>query len=219
VRSPPLQVDRDRYLVLVAALFAPGCAQPPAVVSAPGTIATVDVPPPVASSSPKDAPQPPAAQDPSSSGSPEVAATSACSQENETGAVDCSGIARLRLGGPACEGAAGTCGLLAQGYAYRPRAAQAAAECFERLGKRLCDIQARKRCFEQAVHASCPEPQFEATCADAIERCNAAHIRPRYTKQECMQALSSLQGGDRDWAAGAMGPSSEGKCELMFTVF
>jgi hypothetical protein len=31
--------------------------------------------------------------------------------------------------------------------------------------------------------------------------------------------MSALKGGDREWAIGAMGPSSEGKCQLMFTVF
>ena len=44
-----------------------------------------------------------------------------------------------------------------------------------------------------------------------MERCQAAHIAPQYTSDECVQAMSALKGGDRDWAIGAMGPSSEGK--------
>jgi len=211
-----MELDRDRFLFLVVALSSPyGCNQGPVPTTA-GGIATVYVPPPVATEAhpptPRPVAEPPSVPEP-------VAASTRCAVENDTGTVDCSRIRTLRLGGPACEGAESTCDLLAQGYAYRPHAAEVAAACLDRLGSRVCDIQARKKCYEEGVRSACPEPQFEARCEGAIERCEAARIRPQYTKEECVQAMSAQKGPDRDWPIGAMGPSSEGKCQLMFTVF
>jgi hypothetical protein len=112
----------------------------------------------------------------------------------------------------------GTCDLLAGGKIYRPRAAHAAAACMSRMGARACDIGVRKRCYDEGVHAACPEAQFAAACQTKVDECHAKGQRVTYTKEECMKAASALTGGDRSWAIGAMGPSSEGSCRLMFTV-
>ena len=87
------------------------------------------------------------------------------------------------------------------------------------MGKRACDIAARRRCYEEGIKAACPEPRFEQPCAAKIQECKAAGIRVRYTEEQCVQVMSSLKGGDRKWALEAMGPSAEGSCNLMFTVF
>jgi hypothetical protein len=209
-----MRIDRDRFFLLVAALSVRGCGKSAPGGAAPGVV-TVDLPAPthveplrVASETVPEA-SAPAPDD----------GSGACGTANDTGAVDCSRIKALKLRGPACEGAENTCELLAQGYAYRPHAAEVAAACLDRLGKRVCDIQARKRCYQEGVEDSCPEPQFEARCQEALFQCAAAHIRPQYSLQQCVQAMSAQKPADRDWAISAMGPSSEGKCELMFTVF
>ena len=58
-----------------------------------------------------------------------------------------------------------------------------------------------------------------AECDASLKACAAAKVRPSYTKEECVRVLSSLHGGDLKWASKAMGPSSEGKCRLMYPVF
>lgn len=145
--------------------------------------------------------------------------TVACGSQNDDGVVDCSAVKGAKLTGPSCEGLSGTCDLLAGGKIYRHRAARAAVACLNRMGARACDIGVRKRCYEEGVRASCPEAQFASACEAKMQQCRAAGQRVTYTKEECMKAASALTGGDRNWALGAMGPSSEGSCRLMFTVF
>lgn len=219
-----MKIDRDRFLLLAAALAAPSCGRAAATISA-------DTPllPPVASAvvdpdaSPITAPPPPppgavvSSQPVAASASPPDA--TACEKENDTGTVDCSKLKGRRLGGPSCEGLDGTCDLLAKGSAYRPKAAAAAAACMTRLGAGACDIRARNRCYLEGVRASCAEPQYESRCQAKIDMCRAAGIRVQYTKEECMKAMSAQQERDREWAISQMGPSSEGKCQLMYTVF
>lgn len=216
-----MRIDRDRFLLLAAALAAPSCGRAAATISADTPIL-----PPVASSvadpeGPVTAPPPlPAAV---TSSTPIVASAApldatACEKENDTGTVDCSRF-RGKRPGPACEGLEGTCDLLAKHYAYRPRAAAAAAACLTRLGAGACDIRARNRCYLEGVKASCPEPQYESRCQAKMDMCRAAGVRIQYTKEECMKAMSSQNERDREWAISQMGPSSEGKCQLMYTVF
>lgn len=145
--------------------------------------------------------------------------TVVCGAQNDEGAVDCASFKGGKLSGPTCEGMSGTCDLLAGGRIYRPRAARAAAACMSRAGTRACDIGVRKRCYDEGVHAACPEAQFASVCQSKIDQCKAAGQRVTYTKEECMKAASALTGGDRTWAINAMGPSAEGSCRLMFTVF
>ena len=212
------KIDRDRFLLLVVAMSAPACGGPRGHADAPRDAVTVAVPPPDAQA-PAPAPTPVASDTPPPPTATAVAQAPSCGEQNDVGAVACPHLRALHLGGPACEGVLGTCDLLAGGSIYRRRAAETAAACLDRIGRRACDITARKKCYEEGIRASCPEPRFESACEAAMARCEEAHVRPTYTKEECVQVLSSLTGGDRDWARGAMGPSSEGKCELMFTVF
>jgi hypothetical protein len=211
------KIDRDRFLLLVAALSAPACGGQRAHTDAPHDAVTVAVPPPDAQAPAAAAPV--ASEEPPPPPPTAIAQPPRCGDQNDVGTVACPHLRALHLGGPACEGVLGTCALLADGSIYRRRAAETAAACLDRLGRRVCDITARKKCYEEGIRASCPEPKYEAACEATMARCQDAHIRPTYTRDECVQVMSSLRGGDRDWALGAMGPSSEGKCELMFTVF
>jgi len=204
-----LSVDRERFLALVLSVAAQGCGKTTAVDV---VVAPVVVEPLQPSASPpaelgRATPVP----------LTEVEGPTPCENANDTGIVDCARFKARKLAGPTCEGVAGTCDLLAKDYAYRKRSAQAAAECLSRVGARACDIRARKECFEEGVKAACPEPQFDAQCEATMDRCRAAHVRIQYTKEDCLKAMSSQH--ERAWAISQMGPSSEGKCQLMFTVF
>jgi len=132
---------------------------------------------------------------------------------NADGKVDCS-----QLTGPTCEGFSGLCNLLASGYGYQPRVAEAILRCWQGLGARVCNIQARKQCNLEAIRQACPQPRYEQECQEILQRCKAANARITYTAEECVLVLSSLKGGEQDWASGAMGPSAAG-CRLMFPVY
>jgi hypothetical protein len=224
-----LAIDRERFLMLVLAMAAQGCGTPARdpVITPVGVANAGGAPAEAASASETPVIDVPAQEEPRESPSPTVTAAAAagpssplaCDGQNDADAVDCSWVAARKLHGPACEGVAGTCELLAGGSIYRPRAARVAAACLERLGSRVCDIYARQKCYEEGIKASCPEPTFEARCDAKIQQCKAANRRVKYTVEECVKVMSSLKGGDRDWALSAMGPSSEGSCKLMFTVF
>jgi hypothetical protein len=241
-----LRIDRDRFLFLVSAVGAVACTEHDRSAMFGKVVAEATGEPAATGSSqvsgPPQAPQPGVTTQPPApsaaktaaaphSGRPAVAAsapplahaedtpTVVCGTQNDEGAVDCAPFKGGKLSGPACEGMSGTCDLLAGGKIYRPRAAHAAAACLSRMGTRACDIGVRKRCYDEGVHAACPEAQFASVCQTKIDQCHAAGQRVMYTKEECMKAASALTGGDRTWAIGAMGPSAEGSCRLMFTVF
>ena len=216
-----MSIDRERFLVLVLAIAAQACGKS----TADGVVVVPVVMVPLESTASATAPSelaratPPASAG-DSSPRPDVQGPTPCEIDNDTGTVDCSRIKARKVTGPACEGGiAGTCDLLAKDYAYRRRSAEAAAECMTRAGARACDIHARKKCFEEGVKAACPEPRFDAQCEAKMDECRAAKVRIQYTKEDCMKAMSSQHERDRAWAISQMGPSSEGKCQLMFTVF
>jgi hypothetical protein len=216
--SGTLVIDRERFLALALGIAAQGCgsAKDPVVV-APVImlpVAAVSSAPPAAHSSP------PLAVGGESASMPEAAeGLTQCEIENDTGSVDCTRFKSMLLAGPACEGVPAMCDLLAHEAAYRRRSAQAAAECLARLGKRACDINLRRQCFREGVKAACPEARFEPQCEAKMAECRAANVRIQYTKEECMKAMSSQHDTDRRWAISQMGPSSEGKCQLMYTIY
>lgn len=238
-----LRIDRDRFLFLVSALGAVACTEHDRS-SIVGTLVAAEPEPPKTTG----VSQAPGMQTPAPTGStfaaptavktvaapvhssskPAVVATPAhaedtpavvCGTQNDEGAVDCTSLKGGKLSGPSCEGMSGTCDLLAGGKIYRPRAAKAAAACMSRMGARACDIGVRNKCYNEGVHAACPEAQFASVCQTKMDECKAKGQPVTYTKEECMKAASALTGGDRTWAINAMGPSHEGACRLMYTVF
>jgi hypothetical protein len=210
-----LRIDRDRFLLLVSALGAVGCTEHDRS-SMFGHLVAADpaapAPPPPGAPQPVGPPQgplPPGAAQPVAAPSVKTAApvqgprpavaASAPPHAEDTPTVVCGD-------------------LLAGGKIYRPRAARAAAACMSRMGAKACDISVRNRCYNEGVHAACPEAQFASVCQTKMDQCKAAGKPITYTKEECMKAASALTGGDRTWALGAMGPTAEGSCKLMFTV-
>ncbi len=137
---------------------------------------------------------------------------------NEDGTVSCDFVAKGRFRGPACEGFLGSCELLKHGYGYKPRVAAAIAACWERVGPAACNMTVRQRCIREAFRTACPDPRFTTTCEIALDRCRHQHVRPDFDVTECVQALSSLEGSELEWAQGALGPTAEG-CKLMFPVY
>ena len=203
----PLPVDRERFLLYAAAIAATGCSASP-----PPEQPVEDVPLVRIETEPTAEPAPPPTAAEPDAITVEVGASSArCS--NAEGKVDCAGFT-----GPTCEGASGLCGLLASGYGYQPRVAEAILRCWKRLGARVCSIHARKQCNLEAIRQACPEPQYEQECQEILQRCRDAGARITYTAEECVLVLSSLKGGEQDWASGAMGPTREG-CRLMYPVY
>ncbi len=201
---PLLPVDRDRFLLYAAAIAATGCSAAPPPEQPAADVPLVKIETPAEPESPPPVAEPVfvQVQEP----------VDRCS--NNEGQVDCA-----QLTGPACEGFSGLCGLLSSGgYGYQPRVAEAIARCWQRLGPRVCHINARKQCNLEAIRQACPEAKYEEECQEILNNCRAANARITYTAQECVQVLSSLRGGEQDWASGAMGPSAEG-CRLMFPVY
>lgn len=205
-----LAIDVERFVTLTLAMAATACAPSSPAPPRPKTIVAVPQSEPAPSAAPEPEPAPSALPE------PEAAKVSAC--DNDVGEVSCAFVDPKKYSGPACEGFDGTCDLLRQGYGYRKRAAAAAARCFEAMGTRACDIFARKRCFRRSFADACPDASFEPFCKDALARCQDARQRPDFDLDECVKALSSLEGGNLDWAKSAIGPSAEG-CKLMFPVY
>jgi hypothetical protein len=203
-------VDRDRFLLLAAALAASTCTEGRPASAPPRADPTVTI-----------AEQPEALEESEEplivEESLEQAATLRSSCDNDVGEVDCSAIARHEIG-PSCEGLTGSCNLLRDGYGFKRRVGEAAARCWEGLGRRACNIMERKRCNREAVLSACPDPRFEPQCQATLDRCKAARSRISYTLAECVQVMSGLDDANREWAIGAMGPAAEG-CRLMFPVY
>jgi hypothetical protein len=215
----PFRIDRERFLVLVTALASLECTDG-RVGRDP--VEPVEPAPPAPASHVYPDPEPQAVDPPADE--PVVSMQEAATCSNDVGEVDCSRIAEHDVGGPACEGLAGACQLLANGYAYKPRVAQAIATCWEGLGRGACDTVRRGRCNDEAVRQACPDPQYESQCRSIVDRCEASGARLELTVETCVQALSALEDdAERSWAAGAMGPDHEGgrtrRCRLMVPVW
>lgn len=201
-----LRIDVERFVSLTLALAAGACA--PAPGPAPATRTIVAVPEPETAAEPETA----------SSQAPEHHKPAALACDNDVGEVSCSFIDPKRYGGPMCEGFDGSCELLKKGYGYRRRVAAAVARCWESVGPRACDMFVRKTCYRKGLADACPDPSFEPFCVGVLERCKAKGQRADFSLPECVKALSSLEGGNLEWAKSAIGPSAEG-CQLMFPVY
>src|SRR5579883_1314946 len=103
-----MRLDRDRFLLLVAAMAAPsGCggdSRPDA--ASPRNVVSVAVPPPDADAPPQVAPaaQPAVGSDapaPTDSAPAASAPAATCAQDNDVGVVSCPRMRALRLTGPA----------------------------------------------------------------------------------------------------------------------
>jgi hypothetical protein len=202
-------VNRDRFLLLVAAIASASCSEPQGSSGPPKSTTNVEIPAEPEPGSADDEPAVVEEADPAKS-------RLAC--DNEQGEVNCQRVASHEIG-PSCEGLAGSCQLLANGgMGYKPRVAAAIAKCWERMGARICDIKVRETCNGEGIREVCPDRKFVAECQATLDRCKAARARVGYTLDECVQVMSALTDRERNWAIGAMGPAAEG-CRLMFPVY
>lgn len=215
--APPLNIDPERFFALTAALsLACSPAAPAAKAAGDGQNEPLDTTegdaPAVAAVEVEAPPEPTAlGQEADAPAKSREKSPDACNAEGE---VSCHWIDDRYS---AREGCRGICEGLKHG-SFKPKAAAAIAQCFEREGLRACDIFVRRRCIREGLQQSCADPQFESDCQDAIARCDQEGKRPDFSVGECVKTLSGLQGGDLDWARGALGPSYEG-CKLMFPVY
>ncbi len=201
-------VNRDRFLVLAAALASSTCGDSRPARTPPRAEPNVAIAEPEAET---ETEEPGVVEEPAALGD----TSGTC--DNDAGEIDCTTIARYEIG-PSCEGLAGSCNLLTKGYGFKRRIGAAIAKCWEGLGPGACNIKARERCNRQAVQSACPDPRFEPQCQAALDSCKAAHKRTDYTLDECVKVMSSLDDSNRNWAIGQMGPAAEG-CRLMFPVY
>ena len=208
----PLRIDVERFLCLAAAIATAHCVpvrtEREAVPHQQPTGDAVTVV--IAAAASVEASHDPPDVD------PEPILSGGCN--NDEGVPSCAFAHSQRFAGPACEGFAGSCESLQNGYGYRPRIAAAIARCWERRGTAACNINVRKRCIRNSLAEACPDPQFTASCEQTLTRCRQRGQKPRFSVGECVKALSSLEGRELDWARSAMGPSGEG-CKLMFPVY
>lgn len=214
----PFVVQRERFLLLSAAIAAVHCAPPPEPAPPPAQISS---PQPIAPSGYAMAaaePSPRLMVEPDAEAFVEAPSESSLACDNDVGEVSCDFTSHGQFTGPACEGFTGSCELLKKGYGYKRRVAGAIAACWEREGRAACNIRVRQRCNREGLRTACPDSQFTAYCLDALQRCQDKRQRPDFDLDECIQALSSLEGGNLDWAKDAIGPSAEG-CKLMFPVY
>jgi hypothetical protein len=207
------RIQVSTFLALTTALAGVRCAPARASPAASGA-EPYDT---TQSSEPIEIPEP---KDPEGEGVLEVPVESPTpgSCDNDAGEVSCDFIDE-RFSGPACEGFAGSCGLLGKGYGYRKRVASAIARCWEQRGPKACNMTVRTECIRTALDEACPDPQYEAFCSEVVARCEAKRRRPDYTVEDCVKTLSAMEGRERDWAKSAIGSPSREGCKLMFTVY
>lgn len=213
----PVRIDREAFLALTAALA--GCAPAVPAPRAPAPTANYDTT--ASSGGSVTVPQP----TPAATGTEELveevhtaesASGPACS--NDEGDVSCDFV-DARFDGPACEGFAGSCQLLQRGYGYRPRVAAAIARCWDKRGRAACNMRVKQQCIREAFQEACPDPAFNEFCASAEQRCKDAGKRPDFGVDECVRAMSSIEGRELEWAKGATGSPSREGCRLMFPVY
>jgi hypothetical protein len=220
-RRSLVKVDRDRFLVLTAALataIAPGCgttnppeepaapppALPPAVVTvaplpppaAPPMVVAPAPPPPVAAAAPSRdvAVEPP---DPYK-GTPVTA--QAC--DPALNRVGTPPSCKLAPPGPTCESFSDTkqeCPTLTT--LLKPRVAAAAIECLRRRSgtSAICEFNVTSICAYEALGRACHDPSAVAACDKVMARCGAGP-RGNYNKmsrESCEAGVSGVADGKR----------------------
>lgn len=213
----PFMVQREPFLLLTAAIAAVHCAPPPEPAPQPVQISAPQPSEPAGYEIFTELPPAPMVE-PEPQAVAEAPEETELTCDNDVGEISCEFTSQAQFSGPACEGFTGSCELLQKGYGYKRRVAGSIAACWKREGRAACNIRVRQRCNREGLRAACPDPQFTAYCQDALQRCRDKRQRPDFDLDECIQALSSLQGGNLNWAKNAIGPTAEG-CKLMFPVY
>jgi hypothetical protein len=212
-----MKIDASEFRRLVALLAVAACDRsgPPVNVTvppenAPPAVAT-EAPLPPAPAEAEVPPPSPVADD------PELPVDPSCS--NAKGSLaSCSRV------GPACEGLASECKHLVAAE-FRPRVAEAVAQCFAKARPPKCRDKALGACMRKAVESACVEPDSVATCRSIMKACRAAHREPAYTLAQCAAVISAVtprqdpSSWDRvdEERLGPSGPTGEG-CTLRYVL-
>lgn len=206
-----LPLDRDGFLVLVAALASVSCTGQ----RTPQTVQHVVVPVGKGAGGFPSAGAEGTAGAPGADEAVEVVAEDDC--RNDLGEVNCDWAKGLP--GPACEGEIGACELLPS--TYQRRVAASICECLAPLGAQACSIDRKRKCIRQAFHEVCPDRRFNAPCAGIVAGCESPKGPADFSVQDCVEVLSSIaDDGERNWAQEAMSTAHEGgRCKLMFPMY
>lgn len=200
-----MKVDRERFLVLAAALTACGGttdAQPAQQAQIPPQPPIAYEPlavPPMASASASAAPPPappPVEQPVAHSGKVDLyAGTPVTGQtcdpaENKIGTPPACKISGF--GGPTCESINDTkkeCPTLTK--LLKPRVAQAALECLnQRSGtKDICEFNVSSMCAYEALQHVCVEPTAAKICTPIVQRCGAGS---KMAQSSCEAGVSAI---------------------------
>jgi hypothetical protein len=220
-----MHVDRREFRRLVALLALASCDRSgpawdrtPAVAVPPenapadaaaSPMVTVTPPEPARTSAPESASSAP--------DEPEPPLDPSCSNEKGT-------LAACKRIGPACEGLAAECRGLTD-HAFRPRVAEAVAQCFASAKRPTCRDKSLGACMRKAVESACIERGTITRCRAIMKACRAARREPSYTLQQCAKVLSAAapDPGPSGWdqvdeeRLGPGLPTGEG-CSLNFVL-
>lgn len=232
-----MKINVAKFVQLTAAIAAVGCDRPPApaapqTVTAsadpepPGVPSTSDPPPEVASgpvddrvTPPEPAPPPPMAE--TVPMGPPVPALPPELSESAANLAACNKLS------PMCEGLPEECRVLSQapdpsgeqwGMGFRPRVAEQIAACWSTsLRPPKCRTPAMNKCVKTAVMKAKVDKRLDAACNEVLAQCKTAGLKPKYSKDQCLHAVSAVAGQSRIDALRAMGPMAEG-CSLDFVL-
>ncbi|MBX3230612.1 MAG: hypothetical protein KIT84_00230 [Labilithrix sp.] len=206
-----MKVDRERFLLLAAALAtgvcAPACGTspaypppepPPPPPQEPLVVAPVAPPLPVAYAAtpePRDAPEPPEPVATTSAppnlyeGTP-VKGQTCDPTQNKVGAAPACKLAPPP--GPACESINDTkkeCPTL--NTLLKPRVAQAAIECLKRRSgtKDICEFNVSSICAYEALGQACIEPYAKQACDGVMKACGGA---AKMARDSCEAGVSGI---------------------------
>lgn len=219
-----MKVDRERFLLLAAAIAtgvcaAPACGTSPAAPPnepAPDPRPTAEplvIPPiasarsmPVATASAAPSSEPPPEPAPVATGSPDpykgtpVKAQACDPTQNKIGT---SPPCVISGPGPTCESLNDTrkeCSSL--NALLKPRVAQAAIECLRRRSgtKEICEFNVTSICAYEALGSACLEPSAKVACDGVMKSCGVGAGKSNYNKMSrdsCEAGVSGIADGKR----------------------
>ena len=211
--SRMFSIDRERFLVLTAALAAsvPACATTPATappVAEPLVIPPIASAPPRAASAgasasampprevppPDEPPQAPTAGSPDPYAGTPVHAQACPVAENAIGQIP---ACALKAPGPTCESFSDTkteCPPLTR--LLKPRVAAAAIACLNgRSGTQaICEFNVSSICAYEALGSACLDPSAAAACTKVMARCGTG---TKMSRSSCEAGVSAIADGKR----------------------
>lgn len=139
--------------------------------------------------------------------------------DNRTGRLDACTV-KVGRGCESRETWSSTCGSL-NAMGLQPRIVEAVATC---VGKETisvgnqCEAKTLPKCLRDAVATACPEPDAAARCDALFQNCRLAAMKPKFTREQCVQIVSAMAPGEsRDATIMQMSPTMDA-CGLESTL-